>query len=461
MSLDIDWSLLSDPALTDGIVDAFNRYLATADRPSFLGPISVSSFDFGSRAPDVEVVGLGDVYPDFLEDDDDDDAGGSASDDGAASSQDSHAHGGGGGGGGRWHQDGASSFAGGRSAWSGAGSYLAPPPPYQDGYGRSGYAASLPGHRPADADVFTSGFGHRAMSSIGALNQVRDARASLSSAPLFPHRPYLAGVYASHSPYTSRVGLGSAHPTPITTPFLSRNPSFASMPNAGRVSRGGSPPSHLGAHDMRSTTPDEHAPPPKPASTGAPSLQLHVRVHHQADVRFSLQTTLLVNHPSPAFMSLPLTLTITQVEVDWHLVLAYQAESEPSPSTAGSRRTPQAPTGRRVHVSILDPLDPYGPPAPGGSTSPPVPHLGEGKTLPVGERLIPHMAMESSIGQEGERVLRNVAKVERCVPRSPPVTANPPPVLTRSPYPCSFVLNLIRKMVVDELVFPNFQSLAL
>jgi hypothetical protein len=115
MSLDIDWSLLSDPALTDGIVDAFNRYLATADRPSFLGPISVSSFDFGSRAPDVEVVGLGDVYPDFLADDEDD----AGTEDGGESSQD--------GAGGRW-QDGMSSAGGGRSGsrdWSQGGSHLA------------------------------------------------------------------------------------------------------------------------------------------------------------------------------------------------------------------------------------------------------------------------------------------------------------------------------------------------
>jgi distribution and morphology protein 12 len=408
MSLDIDWSLLSDPALTDGIVDAFNRYLATADRPSFLGPISVSSFDFGSRAPDVEVVGLGDVYPDFLADDEDD----AGTEDGGESSQD--------GAGGRW-QDGMSSAGGGRSGsrdWSQGGSHLAHY--HQDGFGRDGYGFP---HQPQTADDVFSAAGGRARSSYSAAPG-RDQRSSAAggpfASPLAGYRPHFASVYTNHSPFTSRVGLSSALPTPMATPFLSRNPSFASLPLAGGggapVSRGGSPSSHVGGPDFHSTTPDEHTGdhmPAKPSNSGAPSLQLHVHVHHQADIRFSLSTTLLINHPSPAFMSLPLTLTVTEVEVDWHVVLAYQAESErPAP---GASVASKESNGRRVHLSILDPLDPYGPPAPGTSTPPLAPHLGESKTPPAGERLIPRMSMESSIGQEGDRVLRNVAKVERCV----------------------------------------------
>lgn len=413
MSLDIDWSLLSDPALTDGIVDAFNRYLATADRPSFLGPISVTSFDFGSRAPDVEVVGLGDVYPDFLADDEDE----TGTEDGGESSLD--------GAGGRW-QDGMSSVGGGgRSGsreWSHGGSHPARHP--SDGFGRDGYGFPRQEQQQAD-DVF-SAMGSRARSTYGAVPG-RDRSSSVAggpfaSSPIAGFRPTFASVYSNRSPFTSRVGLSSALPTPMATPFLSRNPSYASLPlvgGGGPVSRGGSPSSHLGGPDYHATTPDEHPgdrPPSKSGSSGAPSLQLHVRIHHQADIRFSLSTMLLINHPSPAFMSLPLTLTVTEVEVDWHVVLAYQAELErPAPGPSIASRGLADSNGRRVHLSILDPLDPYGPPAPGTSTPPTAPHLGESKTPPAGERLIPRMSMESSIGQEGDRVLRNVAKVERCV----------------------------------------------
>lgn len=392
MSLDIDWSLLSDSDLTEGIVDAFNKYLANADRPSYLGPISVTSFDFGTQPPDVEVVGLNDVYPDFLAEDEEE--RGSEEDDGEGShyarGEDGYSVAG-------W-QDGLSSAAGGRAHsrdW---------PLASQGGLNLHGEGYFAQQHAMDDSFSVAG----RARSSISALPTT--ARAPFSSPVL--NRPYLAGIYNHHSPFPSRVGLGSALPTPMTTPFLSRNPSFSSIPQVP-PSRGGTPSSHLGGHEFLSQTPDEHPLPPKPSKSGPPSLQLHLRIQHQADIRFSLQTTLLVNHPSPAFMSLPLTLTITQVELDLHLVIAYQAEDEP-PIPPSASRSP-TPSGRRVHISILDPLDPYGPPAPGASTPPPAPHLGESKIPPAGERLISHMSMESSIGQEGDRVLRNVAKVERCV----------------------------------------------
>ena len=105
----------------------------------------------------------------------------------------------------------------------------------------------------------------------------------------------------------------------------------------------------------------------------------------------------------------------------------------------------------RVYVCILDELDPSGPPAPQGGEAPPSfpssssPPLSsttgratyEGKPPPIGERILPAMQIESSIGQEGEHVLRNVAKVER------------------------FVVDLLRSAIVDELVYPNFHTILL
>lgn len=79
------------------------------------------------------------------------------------------------------------------------------------------------------------------------------------------------------------------------------------------------------------------------AHEGQPDVQIHFRVEHQADLRLSLTTSMLINYPSPMFMSLPIKLSVVGVIFTGEVVLAYE----------GSKR--------RCHLSILDDLDPYAP----------------------------------------------------------------------------------------------------
>ena len=102
MSLDINWSLLSDPptpshptepnhhdakhphsngnnpfpldskSLTTHLISVLNTQLSSASRPSFIGPIEITNLDFGSNAPDIEIKDIRDVWRAFDEDDDDD-----------------------------------------------------------------------------------------------------------------------------------------------------------------------------------------------------------------------------------------------------------------------------------------------------------------------------------------------------------------------------------------------------
>ena len=60
-----------------------------------------------------------------------------------------------------------------------------------------------------------------------------------------------------------------------------------------------------------------------------------------------------------------------------------------------------------------------------------------GKPLPIGQRLLPTICIESEIGQADKHVLKNVTRVER------------------------FIQDVIRKTVEEELVFPNFQTFVL
>ncbi len=64
MSIDLEWIKL-DATLASYLVDVLNRQLGNAERPSFIGPIEVTSLEFGSVAPDVELVDLRGHIPRF------------------------------------------------------------------------------------------------------------------------------------------------------------------------------------------------------------------------------------------------------------------------------------------------------------------------------------------------------------------------------------------------------------
>lgn len=131
------------------------------------------------------------------------------------------------------------------------------------------------------------------------------------------------------------------------------------------------------------------------------------------------------------FMSLPIKLSVTGLVFNGELAVAYEGER------------------RRIHVCILDDLDPYGPAGDrpkrdSTHITPPEVDDEEGhhhgrpqKPLPVGQRLLPSIFIESEIGQADKHVLKNVTRVER------------------------FIQDVIRKTIEEELVFPNFHTLVM
>ncbi|KAH7889482.1 hypothetical protein F5I97DRAFT_1948056 [Phlebopus sp. FC_14] len=158
-----------------------------------------------------------------------------------------------------------------------------------------------------------------------------------------------------------------------------------------------------------------------------PDIQLHLHLNWNSNLRLTLTTSLLINYPSPSFMSLPIKLSVIGLVFNGEVALAYE----------GSRG--------RVHVCVLDELDPYGPACrrerSQSSTPSDIDDDGggkrEGKPLPVGQRLLPSILIESEIGQTDKHVLKNVTRVER------------------------FIQDVIRKTIEEELVFPNFHTLIL
>lgn len=385
MSIDLDWSKL-DESLSSSLIQLLNRQLSSTPRPSFIGPVEVTSLDFGSTSPDVELVDLRDIYRDFLEDDESESGGepvkvteGAEEDDGF-----------------EW----VSRRAAGREEALG---YHHLPPHVR--YGRAGTVdmfSSTPSLH-THPDIWNGG-----MSSLPSLGP---AYSAWPNSPMY--RSPLAG--------------------PFSAPLVrapSREPSFE-IPSTREAATDPSRASH--------EPPAAPSPPSLTPPTAHPNLQLHLNINWNADLRITLTTSLLINYPSPMFMSLPIKLSVTGLVFTGEVAIAYEGER------------------RRVHLCILDDLDPYGPAAGGNrrkrDSVDSTPSDGEpdtldspmggaypraaSKPLPVGQRLLPSIYIESEIGQTDKHVLKNVTRVER------------------------FIQDVVRKTVEEELVFPNFHTLVM
>ncbi|KZT70072.1 hypothetical protein DAEQUDRAFT_668241 [Daedalea quercina L-15889] len=344
MSVDLEWDKL-DQSLAASLIDVLNRQLATTSRPSFIGPIEVASFDFGTASPDIELVDMRDVYRDFLEDDEDAD---DAERDPVKESQ--------------WTDDDDDFEWVSRKAVRG---------------------------KALDEDV---------------------------------------PAYYPLQPHGMRYGRGTGTDMFSSTPSIRPGWSPALTSLVVEVPDEGSPQ----APSKTDTVQTQDPPAPN-----HPNLQLHLHITWHSNLRLTLTTSLLINYPSPMFMSLPIKLSVTGLVFDGEVVVAYEGER------------------RRVHLCVLDPLDPYcplssdrpkrdvtpneGTPPDTDDDTPPLAMSSSrtGKPLPIGQRLLPSIYIESEIGQTDKHVLKNVTRVER------------------------FIQDVVRKTVEEELVFPNFHTLVL
>lgn len=390
MSVDFEWDAL-DPLLADTIVGLLNRQLQSVTRPSFLGPIEILSLDFGKVPPDIEILDVRDIYRDFVESDDEDvvvakrEVPATATKPSSIEDEEDY----------EW----VSRRAAGRGMALDGPAYHHLPPHLR--YGRGPAAdlfAGLAGLSRPPSGVW---HGH---GSSASLPNLRDL------GPLFSTSPNSISPYAAYS----SIPLGAR--TPLSFPFLTH-----------------SAPSPV--HSVDPPTPERPVDePPVPTDAGdepesdQPDVQMHFHVEHQSDARLTLTTSMIINYPSPSFMTLPIKLSVTGFAFNGEVVVAYE----------GSKK--------RLHVCILDELDPYGPigdrpsRSPLGDTTPPDPDGPlpiPSKPPPIGTRLFPSIYIESEIGQTDKHVLKNVSRVER------------------------FIQDLIRKTIEDELVFPNFHTILL
>lgn len=465
MSLDLDWSLLDDQ-LSDRFLETINRALETSasKRPSFIGDIHFEHLRFGSDPPEVSIRSITDIWPDFVSIDDPplrrrgtrhatpasnattlvesptdsfppnhageiplrtytqfDDAAPpnrihgppsvvSASIAGSVPMTPAAGLGGANG----YYQQWSTALAsrGIRAAGLGGAASLPqtqvtspvdsiPPSPgyfqhwqqqqqqQQQQHGPAStlglpYSANNSRQTSFDASSFRGG-GPGPQSSVSQIGVKRDSHSL--------HPPLHAGMYGT-------AGFGG-RPSMRSTPAAS----FRSI--SGQVSPGD----------------EREAEPSASSASQLPSLQMRLSlVWPTTSFRLTITTSLLINYPSPAFMSLPLTLSVTGFTMRSGLIIALEGEHQ------------------RAHVCLVEEEEDEndttfasataaaGGGAAGGSSR---------KTNSAGMNILPQLTFESEVGEHEKHVLKNVGKVEK------------------------FIAEVIRKGLEDELVYPNYYTIDL
>lgn len=139
---------------------------------------------------------------------------------------------------------------------------------------------------------------------------------------------------------------------------------------------------------------------PTEIEPGEFDIQSYVELKYAGDMQLAITATLLVNYPTPEFISLPVSIKVTNIDIHSLIVAAFIKP--------------------RVYISILNDLD------------------SSNKLSPMeGTNVIKSMKIESEIGDNSEHgaVLRNVTKVEK------------------------FVIEQLRNVIREELVWPGWLTL--
>ncbi|PLW24176.1 hypothetical protein PCASD_09687 [Puccinia coronata f. sp. avenae] len=144
-----------------------------------------------------------------------------------------------------------------------------------------------------------------------------------------------------------------------------------------------------------------------------PSLQIHLRLTYDGNMRIKFSTALVLNHPAAEFMSLPLRATVVGMGFDAEVILAIEGDRS------------------KLHLSILEPPQP--------DSLPLYEDTSDNAWLAkrnhsIGARILPHLFVETEVGNADRHVLRNVGKVER------------------------FLTETTRSLICEELLYPTFQT---
>ena len=450
MSLDLDWSLLDDE-LSVRFLETINRALeaSSTKRPSFLGDIRFENLHFGSDAPEVAIQSITDIWPDFVSIDEPPHPRRGASRHATPASNATTLvespvetfplpHPGAGEIPIRTYtqfDDAAppNRIHGPPSVVSASVAGSVPVTPAAGGLGQAYYqqwSTAL-----ASRGIRAAGLGGAA----GSLSQtqVTSPVDSIPPSPgYFQHWQQTTGALGGGlpGPYSANNSRQTSFDATSMRGWLGPQSSVSQMgvkrdnaslhapaPAGGQYTGAGGRPSARSTPtaSFRSVSGqisprDERDPTPSPSSSSSlPSLQMRLSlVWPTTTFRLTISTSLLINYPSPAFMSLPLTLSMTGFVMRAGLIVALEGEHQ------------------RAHVCLVEEES--------DEADESIVGRGEAnKHNSAGFNILPNLTFESEVGEHEKHVLKNVGKVEK------------------------FVAEVIRKGLEDELVYPNYYTIDL
>jgi distribution and morphology protein 12 len=399
MSFEINWDKLLEDGdqLSETIRSFLDQRFKEMSLPSYLKSISVTSFDLGTIAPNIEIKRITDPFPEFYSDDEEDDE----VDEPVISGHHGDAVG--------INNGPLSQLSDMTSTRSGAGSTISEPPAYQtdeEQITETNHPGAAPRVAPpALNSPLNSGFPNSTIYPPTIASSITTTNLHF---PPSIQNSFISGI---RSPFHPQWQNNPQIHVPSLFPVISRtNTSESLVDQNNQHENGGTSTSSSGGGSNRSSIPSLGATGLDPSANihrtrpgQENDIQLYLQISYKGDIKVGIETTLLVNYPSPNFVSLPLKLNITGLEISSIAALAY--------------------IERKIHFSFICDLDADGNPV----------------TISGHDRveIIKDIKIESEIGdQEGNGpVLRNVGKLER------------------------FLLDRLRHLARDELAWPGWITL--
>ncbi|EEQ89834.1 mitochondrial distribution and morphology protein 12 [Blastomyces dermatitidis ER-3] len=429
MSIDIDWEratsgpdgeLLAE-RIRSFIHDKFQQIVL----PRFIRSVQVTSFNFGTIPPELEIRDLCDPFPDFYEEDDNENFSESSEEqsptrepvDRYGSKVES------------WQANSPGSLEDHMQGRMGFNGPLRMPPG-EENTGISPLRSPMnfgdinpylfPRSRTPGIPGGTSNLGYY-MPLSGLSGSQTPLGTVARGSPFSGGWPDVHGARPSRR--RSEVEPDSAQSRPSTAntgnTLLSRGSMSSGDPRHSHHSQGvpGSDHGQVLEPNMPPTSSDpplDDLPPRRMREQKAEDFQVFCRTKYAGNISLSLTAEILLDYPMPSFVGLPLKLNITGLTFDAVAVIAY--------------------IRRRIHFCFLSPEDAdalIGPEiGSGGGEDTLEPNSPRRKPL----SLLREIRVESEIGRKenGKQALKNVGKVEK------------------------FVLEQVRRIFEEEFVYPSF-----
>jgi distribution and morphology protein 12 len=275
MSLDIDWKKL-DSELAGHVQQFLNKHFQAITKPSFIGDIEVTNFQWGNEAPHIEITNITDPFPEFYEQDDIDD---NTNIDNDAPSV-------------------VSNTNNGNNRVSASSRASQSPAPLRS-------PTMTPTEFFSDDGV---GYHHARLSLNTPLSQQQrfNLMHSFHRSPFVaPQHPFSNGLYFGSPPtIATSPSAWNSRPSSVVEEDWIDDEDINRVSNPSSI-----PPSHTASLlNKKSTEMD---------------FQVHMLISYKGDMSMTVVTELRMNYPSVMFMSLPINLCVRSVEFEATAVVAY------------------------------------------------------------------------------------------------------------------------------------------